>query len=284
MPEKILRSSSFPSRTTPTDATTSAIDTNHPIAAKSTTPNIKMHLTSILALSASLLTSQAQAQYANPLVNPAAYMNGNIEVNPDPYAHANPYPNPNPNPNPNPVVNANPNPVHYPMAAYMTPSTTPSMVPSMSMSMSHSMRPMSTNSAMHSMGPMNSLIPMHPPSPMSSMMTMASSMKPMATPARMVHGLNMPAPVQPIRYGGGGGGGGGGGIALVEPMPPGSDVAPVLMGKPHGKDEGNSFCMGMCYPRKEEAKCGKPYVSTPIADASLFCPDFRTAYSLPESC
>lgn len=225
-----------------------------------------MYFTSIFALSASLLASQVQSQYANPLVNPAAYMNDNIEVNPDPYANVNPYPNPDLNSNPN--VNANPNPVHYPMAAYATPSATPSRTPSMSMnmqmSMHHSMRPMSTHGAMHaasSMGPMNHLIPMHPPSPKSSMMTMASSMKPMATPAPMVHGMNLPAPAQPVRHGG---------IAPVEPMAPGSEVVPVLFGKPHGKDEGNAFCMGVCYPHKEQAKCGKPYVSYPVADGVLF--------------
>lgn len=69
---------------------------------------------------------------------------------------------------------------------------------------------------------------------------------------------NMPA--EPIRYGSDGG------IAPVDPMAPGSGVAPVLMGKPRGKDVGNAFCMGVCLPNKEQVKCRKPYVSFPVAN------------------
>lgn len=194
-----------------------------------------MQFTSLLALSATLLASQVPAQYANPLVNPAAYSNTNLEIHPDPYANA--YPSPN--------VNSNP------MAAYMTPPMTPSKA--------HSLNHMSTHSAMHpqsSMGPMHSHIPMHQLHSMGSMVTKASSMShsmaPLATPAP-THGLNrMHAPAQHV---------GNGGIAPVDPMAPGSGVAPVLMEKPHGQDVGNSFCMGSCYPSKEEARCAKPYVS-----------------------
>jgi len=52
-----------------------------------------------------------------------------------------------------------------------------------------------------------------------------------------------------------------GGLAPVDPLQPGSDVAPVLIQKPSGVDEGNSFCMGQCYAKEEEAHCAKPYVS-----------------------
>lgn len=52
-----------------------------------------------------------------------------------------------------------------------------------------------------------------------------------------------------------------GGLAPVDPLQPGSDVAPVLIQKPSGIDEGNSFCMGQCYASAKEAHCSKPYVS-----------------------
>jgi hypothetical protein len=52
-----------------------------------------------------------------------------------------------------------------------------------------------------------------------------------------------------------------GGLAPVDPLQPGSDVAPVLIQKPSGIDEGNSFCMGQCYASEKEAHCAKPYVS-----------------------
>lgn len=52
-----------------------------------------------------------------------------------------------------------------------------------------------------------------------------------------------------------------GGLAPVDPLQPGSDVAPVLIQKPSGIDEGNSFCMGQCYASVKEAHCSKPYVS-----------------------
>ncbi|KAJ5815447.1 hypothetical protein N7474_007224 [Penicillium riverlandense] len=35
--------------------------------------------------------------------------------------------------------------------------------------------------------------------------------------------------------------------------------APTVIGRPSGKDEGNSFCLGGCYATQEEAPCGQPY-------------------------
>ncbi|KAJ5674259.1 hypothetical protein N7462_009698 [Penicillium macrosclerotiorum] len=58
-----------------------------------------------------------------------------------------------------------------------------------------------------------------------------------------------------------------GGIAPIDPLQPDSDVAPVLIGKPSGKDEGNSFCMGQCYASEGEAKCSKPYASALYKEA-----------------
>jgi hypothetical protein len=52
-----------------------------------------------------------------------------------------------------------------------------------------------------------------------------------------------------------------GGLAPVDPLEPGSNVAPVLIQKPSGIDEGNSFCMGQCYASENEAQCDGPTVS-----------------------
>lgn len=53
-----------------------------------------------------------------------------------------------------------------------------------------------------------------------------------------------------------------GGIAPIDPLPPGENIAPALANKPqHGKDEGNTFCVGQCYASAEEAECAKPFVS-----------------------
>ena len=55
-----------------------------------------------------------------------------------------------------------------------------------------------------------------------------------------------------------------GGLAPVNPMQPGTDVAPMGFDhKKHGQDNGNAFCLGQCFPSKEAAKCGEPYVSLP---------------------
>lgn len=62
-----------------------------------------------------------------------------------------------------------------------------------------------------------------------------------------------------------------GGLAPVDPLQPGSDVAPVLIQKPSGVDEGNSFCMGQCYTNERDAHCSKPYVSfIPGVPCALF--------------
>ncbi|KAJ5476158.1 hypothetical protein N7475_001887 [Penicillium sp. IBT 31633x] len=53
-----------------------------------------------------------------------------------------------------------------------------------------------------------------------------------------------------------------GGVAPIDPMRPGSQVAPVSWGKQQfGKDEGNTFCVGQCFADEREAQCGKPYSS-----------------------
>lgn len=54
-----------------------------------------------------------------------------------------------------------------------------------------------------------------------------------------------------------------GGVAPINPMRPGSQVAPppLFPDQNHGKDEGNSFCMGKCFANESDAKCAKPYVS-----------------------
>ncbi|CAG8876707.1 unnamed protein product [Penicillium nalgiovense] len=52
-----------------------------------------------------------------------------------------------------------------------------------------------------------------------------------------------------------------GGVAPINPMRPGSQVAPppLFPDQNHGKDEGNSFCMGKCFANESDAKCAKPY-------------------------
>ncbi|KAJ5415453.1 hypothetical protein N7465_004148 [Penicillium sp. CMV-2018d] len=54
-----------------------------------------------------------------------------------------------------------------------------------------------------------------------------------------------------------------GGIAPINPLKPGSQVAPppLFTNSKHGKDEGNTFCVGKCFEEESEAKCAKPYVS-----------------------
>ncbi|EPS31953.1 hypothetical protein PDE_06912 [Penicillium oxalicum 114-2] len=48
-------------------------------------------------------------------------------------------------------------------------------------------------------------------------------------------------------------------LAPVDPLQPGSEVAPVLIGKPTGVDAGNAFCLGQCYPEKSQARCADLY-------------------------
>ncbi|KAJ5942634.1 hypothetical protein N7516_002802 [Penicillium verrucosum] len=52
-----------------------------------------------------------------------------------------------------------------------------------------------------------------------------------------------------------------GGIAPINPMKPGSQVAPppLFPDSKYGKDEGNTFCAGKCFEEESEAKCAKPY-------------------------
>jgi hypothetical protein len=51
----------------------------------------------------------------------------------------------------------------------------------------------------------------------------------------------------------------------VDPMQPGSNIAPVTLddGPKHGKDIGNAFCSGMCYENEADAQC--PPVSVSIS-------------------
>jgi hypothetical protein len=68
-----------------------------------------------------------------------------------------------------------------------------------------------------------------------------------------------------------------GGVAPVDPMRPGSQVAPppLFPDQNHGKDEGNSFCMGKCFANESDAKCAKPYVSFPFSFSFI-----STAYKM----
>lgn len=54
-----------------------------------------------------------------------------------------------------------------------------------------------------------------------------------------------------------------GDVAPVNPLKPGSQVAPppLFMKSKFGKDEGNTFCVGKCFKEESQAKCAKPYVS-----------------------
>ncbi|KAF7714522.1 Uncharacterized protein PECH_008411 [Penicillium ucsense] len=61
-----------------------------------------------------------------------------------------------------------------------------------------------------------------------------------------------------------------GGLAPVDPLQPGSDVAPVLIGKPQGHDEGNAFCLGQCFAERSQAMCEKAFAE-PMFKASNNC-------------
>ncbi|KAI2730860.1 hypothetical protein CBS147332_2712 [Penicillium roqueforti] len=52
-----------------------------------------------------------------------------------------------------------------------------------------------------------------------------------------------------------------GGVAPIDPLAPGSQVAPapLFVTASHGKDEGNAFCSGRCFEDEEDAQCAKPY-------------------------
>jgi hypothetical protein len=65
-----------------------------------------------------------------------------------------------------------------------------------------------------------------------------------------------------------------GGLAPIDPMKPGSNVAPVLFDKPqYGKDEGNTFCTGFCFANESDAQCSKPYVSFCLLSCFLLPPE-----------
>ena len=54
-----------------------------------------------------------------------------------------------------------------------------------------------------------------------------------------------------------------GDVAPIDPLAPGSQVAPppLFVSENHGKDEGNAFCSGRCFEDEGDAQCAKPYVS-----------------------
>ncbi|KAJ5545197.1 hypothetical protein N7461_007501 [Penicillium sp. DV-2018c] len=54
-----------------------------------------------------------------------------------------------------------------------------------------------------------------------------------------------------------------GDLAPVDSMAPGTNVAPVSFDDKiqYGKDEGNTFCTGLCFANESDAHCAKPYVS-----------------------
>ncbi|KAJ5160741.1 uncharacterized protein N7482_007745 [Penicillium canariense] len=190
-----------------------------------------MQLTSILAVSTALLAAQVPAQGIHPAVPSLSVWR-----------------TPSPSPSPSPTVASD-------MA---TPAASSSKVAQSSAShymAHHSFRPMVKADAQShsSMRPVAS-----PSSSHSQYIASAATPSPSSqfgTQNQKQHqGLRMPAaqgPVEPAALHGG--------LAPVDPLMPGSDVAPVLMQKPHGKDEGNSFCMGQCYPSKGDAHCSKPY-------------------------
>lgn len=126
---------------------------------------------------------------------------------------------------------------------------------------------------------MSSHAPMYSNMYTSSMLTKASStpLSSMALPTPSAsHALNQYAqqhfnqPQHPAFHPAHGQASGDGGIAPIQPMAPGTDVAPVQLNKHHGADEGNAFCMGVCYPSEEEAQCQKPAVSFRFFGLSFF--------------
>ncbi|KAJ5138979.1 uncharacterized protein N7515_003827 [Penicillium bovifimosum] len=63
-----------------------------------------------------------------------------------------------------------------------------------------------------------------------------------------------------------------GNLAPIDPLEPGSNVAPVLFSdKPkYGKDEGNTFCTGLCFANESDAHCEKPYAA-PVYKSAKGC-------------
>ncbi|KAJ5195244.1 uncharacterized protein N7498_008682 [Penicillium cinerascens] len=258
-----------------------------------------MQLTTVLTLSASLLAAQVTALHADPenpmgIHNPDLYNNERAAVNHGPAANAE--------------IPAYMAPLVSSMASAMAaskmhkPTSTPSHasashVPAWSnVAMApHPNLPIYPDVPMYSQGSMYSSLAMSTPvstpyarssnAPMSSnmymssMLTKASStpLSSMARPTRSAthafkqyakqhfnqpqHPAFHPAHVHAL---------GDGGIAPIEPLAPGSDVAPVHIEKHHGADEGNAFCMGVCYPSEEEAQCPQPETS-PVYRSSHGC-------------
>lgn len=56
--------------------------------------------------------------------------------------------------------------------------------------------------------------------------------------------------------------------------------APTVIGRPTGKDEGNSFCFGGCYATQAEAPCEQPYVSFSSSFSSSFSLSFSSSFLL----
>jgi hypothetical protein len=248
-----------------------------------------MQFTTVLTLSTSLLAAEVSALHADPN-NPVGIHNPNLYNTK--HSLNNAAANPNANPNPNPEIPAYMAPVISSMASAMAATMVPTAASTSYHASMHSNGPMAyTNAPMapHSNLPTYSDVPMYSqgsmyshlamsssavsipyarPSapissmynaPMGSMLTKASStpLSSMATPSpthAFKHQVQRPAfhPAQAQAPEGK--------IAPINPMPLGSNVAPVELNHHHGADEGNAFCMGQCYPSEEEAQCAKPMV------------------------
>jgi hypothetical protein len=251
-----------------------------------------MQFTKVLTLSTSLLAahaSAASALHADPN-NPVGIHNPNLYNTKHSLNNAAA----NPNANPNPEIPAYMAPVVSSMASAMAATMVPTAASTSYHASMHSNGPMAyTNAPMapHSNLPTYSDVPMYSQgsmyshlamsssavstpyarplapissmynAPMGSMLTKASStpLSSMATPSpthAFQHQVQRPAihPAQAQALGEGD-------IAPINPMPLGSNVAPVELNHHHGADEGNAFCMGQCYPSEEEAQCAKPMVS-----------------------
>ncbi|OQD67367.1 hypothetical protein PENDEC_c037G04473 [Penicillium decumbens] len=222
-----------------------------------------MHFSTVLTLSTSLLAAQVSAQIEESQNNP---------INPMAIHNPNLYSRPTANANPSipaymaPLVSS----MASAMAATMAPMTasTPSstgmhhapmawadpMAPHSNLP-TYSDVPMYSQGSMYSHLAMSSSAPYHStPYSHGSMLTKASStpLSSRPTPAP-THAFNQPqhppfhpalAHAQP----------GEGGIAPIQPMAPGTNVAPVQLNQQHGADEGNAFCIGLCYPSEEAAQ------------------------------
>jgi hypothetical protein len=258
-----------------------------------------MQLTTVIALSTSLLAGPAWALHADP-ENPVGLHNPNLFNNKHAPANHGPATNPKIPAYMAPVVSSMASemamsmmhkpsstslhasmshaPVAWsnaPLAPHPNLPTYPD-VPMYSQGSMYSSLAMSTSAAVSTPyakplhAPMSSNMYNLPMSSMSSMLTMASSTPfssmAMATPSAS-HGLNQHAqqkfnqPQHPAFRPAQAKAPGAGGIAPIQPLAPGSNVAPVQLNHHHGADEGNAFCMGQCYASEEEAQCQPPMVS-----------------------